>query len=113
MSMNLWIVQGNLTKDPEQIETKGDTCMASFTLAVNSKFKNKETGERDADFHKFKCFGKTAEYVLTWLRKGHNATVTATVKNANYEKDGQKVWNDDYIANEVQGNGKRAKDEEK
>ena len=105
--MNLWIVQGNLTRDPKQLETKGETCIASLSVAVNSKFKNKTTGERDVDFLQFKAFGKAAEFILTYLTKGQNVTITARVKNNNYEKDGQKVYQDDYIIEDIQSNGKR------
>ena len=107
MSVNLTIQQGNLTKDPWQLETKSETVIACLSIAINSGYKNKVTGKEDVDFIIFKAFGKQAELALTWLTKGQNVTITGRIKNANYEKDGKKVYKNDYVADKIHFGSKK------
>ena len=54
------------------------------------------------DFFQVSAFGKTKEFVDTYLKKGMKVQVSGTVQNDNYEKDGVTVNHDSYIANEIE-----------
>lgn len=87
--MNRVILIGRLTKDPE-IRTSGNCTIASFSLAVDRKFKRE--GEAEADFFNCTAFNKTAEFVEKYCKKGTKMVVEGRIQNDNYEKDGVKHY---------------------
>lgn len=87
--MNRVILIGRLTKDPE-IRTSGNYTIASFSLAVDRKYKRE--GEAEADFFNCTAFNKTAEFVEKYCKKGTKMVVEGRVQNDNYEKDGVKHY---------------------
>lgn len=87
--MNRVILIGRLTKDPE-IRTSGNYTIASFSLAVDRKFKR--DGEPEADFFNCTAFNKTAEFVEKYCKKGTKMVVEGRIQNDNYEKDGVKHY---------------------
>lgn len=98
--MNKVILIGRLTRDPE-IRT-GNTTVASFSVAVNRRFKNKD-GQYEADFPSIKAFGKTAEFVEKWFKKGSQIGIVGRIQTGSYtNRDGQKVYTTDVICEEVE-----------
>lgn len=89
MSMR-FVVSGRLTKDPE-METRGQYTMAKITVAVTRSYKNSQ-GDYDSDFHNMEIWGKRAEHVQKFLRKGSLVEVFGDTENNNYEKDGKRVY---------------------
>lgn len=92
--MNQWIGMGRLTADPEIRQSQGNEPMtiARFTLAVDRRTKEKQT-----DFIRCIAFGKTAEGVEKWLKKGVKTLVTAHVQVGSYtDKDGNKRSSTDF-----------------
>jgi len=87
--MNRVILIGRLTKDPE-IRTSGNYTIASFSIAVDRKFKR--DGEPEADFFNCTAFNKTAEFVEKYCKKGMKMVVEGRIQNDNYEKDGVKHY---------------------
>ena len=87
--MNRVILIGRLTKDPE-IRTSGNYTIASFSLAVDRKFKR--DGEPEADFFNCTAFNKTAEFIEKYCKKGTKMVIEGRVQNDNYEKDGVKHY---------------------
>lgn len=87
--MNRVILIGRLTKDPE-IRTSGNYTIASFSIAVDRKFKR--DGEPEADFFNCTAFNKTAEFVEKYCKKGTKMVVEGRIQNDNYEKDGVKHY---------------------
>lgn len=89
---NLVILMGRATADPEvrYSQNANATCVANFTLAVNRKFKRE--GEPAADFFKCVAFGKTAESLEKYVKKGTKLLLTGSIQNDNYEKDGVKHY---------------------
>lgn len=87
--MNRVILIGRLTKDPE-IRTSGNYTIASFSLAVDRKFKR--DGEPEADFFNCTAFNKTAEFIEKYCKKGTKMVVEGRIQNDNYEKDGVKHY---------------------
>ncbi len=99
--MNSVSLIGRLTRDPEVRYSAGSqTAVAKFTLAVNRPFA--KDGEQDADFIGITCFGKTAELVEKYMSKGRQVGITGRIQTGSYERDGQKVYTTDVIADRVE-----------
>ena len=102
--MNKAILMGRLTRDFEIRYSQGDNSMAiaKFSLAVDRKFK-KQGDEVTADFFNCTAFGKQAEFVEKYLKKGTKVVVTGRIQNDNYtNKDGQKVYSVQIIVEEME-----------
>ena len=102
--MNKVILIGRFTRDPEIRYSQGEnaTATARFSLAVNRRFKNAE-GNYDADFINCVAFGKTAEFVEKYFKKGMAIGVTGRIQTGSYtNKDGQKVYTTDVVVEETE-----------
>jgi len=97
---------GNLTKEVE-LKIAGETSISETSIAVSRDYKNKQTGEYDTDFFRIKAFGKTAEFMANYLGKGRQVFVEGSIRNANYEKDGKTVFNNEYVVNNINPLGKK------
>lgn len=97
--INRVVLVGRLTKDPNFNE--GNVPNAKFTLAVNRPFKNKN-GEQEADFINVVAFRRQAENVNNYLSKGQLAGVDGRIQTRSYEKDGQRVFVTEVVADSVQ-----------
>ena len=99
--LNRVVLIGRLTKDPELRTTQSGVAVASFTLAVDRKFKN-QAGEREADFIPVVVWRQAAEACNTYLAKGKLAAVDGRLQIRNYEaKDGTKRIAAEVVADEV------------
>ena len=90
--MNNVVMMGRLTRDPEIRYSQGTgNAIATYSLAVDRKFKR--DGESDADFFTCVCFGKNAEFVEKYLKKGTKIVIRGSIQTENYtNKEGQKVY---------------------
>jgi single-strand DNA-binding protein len=82
--MNNVILMGRLTADPELRQTQSGTSSCRFTIAVNRKFKNKETNEYDADFITCVAWRQTAEFVSRYFSKGSMICVSGSLRSGSY-----------------------------
>ena len=102
--MNLVILHGNLTKDVELKFTQGAEPMAigRSTVAVKREGKQKE-GAPTSDFINLVAFGKTAEFMEKYFKKGSAIIVTGRLTTGSYtNKDGQKVYTTDVTVEKVE-----------
>ena len=100
--MNLIVLQGRLTRDPEVRYTPdSQLAIASFSVAVD-RGKNKNGEDMGADFIPVKVFGNQAENCERFLGKGCRVSVQGRIQTGSYEKDGQKVFTTDVIASRVE-----------
>jgi single-strand DNA-binding protein len=98
--MNLVVLVGNLTRDPEVKYMQNGTAVAHINIAVNRTY-TKEGGP-DADFFRVTLFGKQAELVERYLSKGRKVGVEGRIQNDNYEREGQTIYRDSIIANRIE-----------
>lgn len=99
--MNKVIMMGRLTKDPDITKTTNGTVIAKYNIAVDRKFKR--DGDPDADFFSCTSFGKQAEFVEKYLKKGTKVVITGRVQNNNYtDKNGQKVYGTVIMVDEIE-----------
>ena len=85
-SFNKVILAGNLTRDPELRYTSKGTAVAKIGLAVNRKWKT-ETGEtkEEVTFVDVDAFGRQAEVLAQYLRKGRSLLVEGRLKLDQWE----------------------------
>jgi|SRR5271157_4756892 len=84
--INLVVISGNLTKDPELKYLGSGTAVCSFTLALNNKYKN-SSGEiiEEVSYIDVVAFGKSAENCTENLHKGSRATIQGRLKQERWE----------------------------
>ncbi len=85
--LNQCNIMGRLTRDPELRRTQSGTPVATFSLAVDRDYANKETGERQADFIDVVAWRQTAEFVSKYFSKGRMAVVSGRLQ--------MRQWTDD------------------
>lgn len=90
--INSVVLVGRLTRDPELRYTASNHAVASFNLAVNRNFKN-QAGEREADFINCVMWGKSAENLASWTKKGLLIGVAGRIQTRSYDNQhGQRVY---------------------
>ena len=98
--MNQVILMGRVTKDIELKNTQSGMATARFNIAVD-RGKDKEGNDRGADFPNIVAFGKTAESIAKYTGKGLRVAVIGRIQTGSYEREGQKVFTTDIIADRV------------
>ena len=101
--MNKILLCGRLVREPEVRYSQGSNSMAiaSFTLAVDRKFK--KDGEQSADFINCKAFGKTAEVIEKYVSKGTKIIVEGRWQTGSYKnKDGATVYTNDCMVESIE-----------
>lgn len=103
MYLNKVILYGNLTRDPELKALPSGQQVASFGLATNRTFKNKEGAQQEqTEFHNIVAFGRTAEVMGQYLKKGRPALIEGRIQNRSWEKDGQKQYRTEIVVETFQ-----------
>lgn len=99
--MNSVVLIGRLTKDPEVRYTGDQMAVASFTVAIDRPQRSDK--EKQTDFPRVTVFGKQAENCERFLKKGRLVAVEGRIQTGSYtNKDGQKVYTTDVVANRVE-----------
>ena len=108
MALNKVILMGRLTRDPELRTTNNGTSVASFSLAVERDFKNRETGERETDFIDIVAWRQTADFVSQYFSKGQLATVEGRLQIRDWtDTDGHKRRAAEVVAQNIYFAGQR------
>ena len=102
--MNKVILMGRLTRDAEIRYSQGEsaTAIARFSLAVDRRFR-RDNEEQTADFINCVAFGRTAEFLERFGRKGTKFVLEGRIQTGSYtNKDGQRVYTTDVVAENVE-----------
>jgi single-strand DNA-binding protein len=92
-SLNKVMLIGNLGRDPEIKYTPSGQAVVTFTMATTRKWKDKEGGDKeDTQWHNIKAWGRTAEVVNQYLKKGRQVFIEGRLEHRQYEQDGQKKY---------------------
>ena len=73
--MNKVFLIGNLTRDPELRTTQTGVSVCTFSIAVNRRFKNPQTGQQETDFINITCWRQLADLCSRYLQKGRKVAV--------------------------------------
>lgn len=112
--INNVVLTGRLTRNLDLKYSQSGTAMIKTNLAVNRRFKRE--GEPDADFINIIVFGKSAEALAEFARKGSLIGVEGRLQTGSYEKeDGTKVYTTDIVVNnftflEIKGSNQQGND---
>lgn len=93
-NLNRWEGIGRLGQDIEMRYMPNGNAVANFSIAVDDSYKSKETGQKVEQTEWVRCvaFGKSAEFLGEWLRKGARVLAVGKLKTREYEKDGIKRY---------------------
>lgn len=87
--MNIVIMVGRLTKDPEIRYSQQGKAVCNFSIAVDRRIKRE--GENSTDFFSCVCFGKTAEFVSKYFSSGKRIAIEGNIQNDSFTgRDGTK-----------------------
>lgn len=101
--MNKVFLIGNLTRDPEMRSTQTGVPVCNFSIAVNRRFRNQQTGQQETDFFNIVAWRQLAELCSRYLAKGRKVAVTGSIQTRSYEaQDGTKRTAFDIVADEVE-----------
>ena len=95
--MNNVVLIGRLTKKPELNYTQSNKAVTRFTLAVN-----KDGKDKGADFIPVVAWDRDAENICRYLDKGRQVAIRGRIETGSYDRDGQKVYTTDVIAEKVE-----------
>ena len=76
---------GRLTSDVDLRQTQSNISTCRFTVAVNRKYKNEQTGEYDADFISCVAWRQTAEFISKYFSKGKMIAIEGTLRTGSYQ----------------------------
>lgn len=108
LSINNVVIGGNLTRDPQVKFLSNEKAVASFGLALNESYKDKDGNKVEkVSFIDVEAFGRTAELIGQYLVKGSQAIVIGKLRQDTWEKDGNKQSKIKVIAENVQFIGGR------
>ena len=101
--MNKVYLIGNLTRDPEMRSTSTGIPVCNFSIAVNRRFKNAQTGQQETDFFNIVAWRQLADLCGRYLAKGRKVAVFGSIQTRTYEaQDGSKRSAFDIVADEVE-----------
>lgn len=100
--LNHITIMGRLTKDPELRRTGSGIPVASFTLAVDRDFSDKQSGEKETDFIEVVAWRSTAEFVSKYFAKGRMAVVSGRLQIRKWQnKEGENRYTTEVVADNV------------
>nr|WP_317357294.1 single-stranded DNA-binding protein [uncultured Tyzzerella sp.] len=107
--MNKVTLIGRLTKDPELRYSQGKESVAvtRFSVAVNRRFKKEN--EQEADFINCVSFGKQAEFISNYFKKGQQIAIIGRIQTGSYkDNNGNTKYTFDIAVEEVEFCGSKA-----
>lgn len=91
--MNCIHITGRLCADPELKKTQSGLSVCRFRVAVNRRFTNKQTGEREADFINCIAWRQTADFISRYFQKGGWIELSGELHNNDYtDNNGTKHY---------------------
>ena len=101
--MNKVILVGRLTADPELRQTQSGVSSCRFTVAVDRKFTDKNSGERQADFITCVAWRQTASFIGSYFRKGSKIALVGSLQTRTYDDNqGQKRYVTEVVVEEAE-----------
>jgi len=104
MYLNKAFIFGNLTRDPELRALPSGMNVANFSVATNRTFKDRDGKKQEqTDFHNIVVFGRTADTVNQYLKKGSSVMIEGRIQTRSWDgKDGEKKYRTEIVADRVQ-----------
>ena len=101
--MNKVFLIGNLVEDPKKDVTTSGVSRCMFRMAVQRRFANQQTGQREADFVPVVAWRQTADLCAKYLAKGRKTAVVGSLQTRSYDaQDGSRRYVTEVLADEVE-----------
>lgn len=110
MYLNKAIIIGNLTRDPELKALPSGMNVATFSLATNRVWKDKNGDKQEeVEYHNIVVFGKQADNVAKYMTKGSSLLVEGRIQTRSWEdENGTKKYRTEIVAESIQFGNKKA-----
>lgn len=103
MYLNKAFLYGNLTRDPELRALPSGQQVASFGIATNRTFRNKEGQQQDqTEYHNIVAFGRQAEVIGQYLKKGRPVFIEGRIQTRSWESEGRKNFRTEIVVDNFQ-----------
>lgn len=113
MYINKCMLYGNLVRDPELKALPSGSAVTNFSIATNRTWKDKEGNKQeDVEFHNIVVFGRQAETVAQYMKKGSAIFVEGRLQTRSWETDGVKKYRTEIVADHTQFGPKSARSEQ-
>ena len=100
--MNKVFLIGNLTRDPEMRSTQSGVPVCNFSIAVNRRFRNAQTGQQETDFLNIVAWRQQAEFVSKYFQKGSLIAIEGSLQTRQYQdKNGNNRTAVEVVANNI------------
>jgi single-strand DNA-binding protein len=106
--LNRVMLLGNLGADPELKVTQGGQAVLKLRLATTERYKDKsEQWQERTEWHSVTVWGRRGEALAKILGKGSTIFVEGSLRTSSYEKEGEKRYRTEIIANNIILAGRR------
>ena len=103
MYLNKAMIYGNLTRDPEKRALPSGQSVVSFAVATNRTYTDKDGKKQEqVDYHDVVAFGKLADVMGQWLKKGRPVYLEGRLQTRSWEQDGVKRYKTEIVADTFQ-----------
>jgi len=112
--LNKVLLLGNLGADPELRVTPGGQAVLKLRLATTESYLDRSnTRQERTEWHRITIWGKRGEALAKFLSKGDRIFIEGSIRTSSYEKNGEKRYSTDIVANNVilAGGGRRQQPE--
>lgn len=106
-SVNMAVVLGNVGQDPEIRTTTSGTQVANFSVATTKKWTKDGEKHEKTEWHQISVFGKLADVVAKYVKKGSSVHIVGELRTDSWEKDGVTKYKTVIAANSIQLCGSR------
>jgi single-strand DNA-binding protein len=102
--INKVILVGNLGRDPETRYMPSGGAVTNVSIATSKQWKDRDSGEQKdrTEWHRIVFFNRLAEVAGEYLKRGSKVYVEGELRTREWEKDGQKHYTTEIVANEMQ-----------
>lgn len=102
-SLNRVTLIGNVGKDPEIKTFASGNKVAQITLATSERYKDRNGEQKeDTEWHSVQAFGKLADVVERFVRKGSLLYLDGKIRTRSYEADGRTIYRTEIVADHIQ-----------
>jgi len=102
-SVNKVQIIGTLGRDPEMKYLPSGSAVVSVSVATDESYQDKQSGQKveKTEWHRMTAFGKVAEIIGQYLKKGSKAYFEGKLRTNEYEKDGIKRYSTEIVINDM------------
>lgn len=103
MYINKATIYGNITRDPELKALPSGQSVINFSVATNKTWKDKAGAKQESvEYHNIVAFGKTAEVINQYCKKGDGIYIEGSIQTRSWDKDGTKMYKTEILADSFQ-----------